>query len=118
MTPSKRSRLLELAERCEKARGPSLEIDVEIARLQGVTVWLRNAANTVNEETTYWRYTENVDAALTLVPKGWSIKAQLFDGHPVLGHTFDVGTHKGFHPTVPALALCSAALKALASFED
>jgi hypothetical protein len=74
------SKLEELALRCEQATGPDRELDVAIARSLGVTVWKRNDEDTGNYETTYWKYTASLDAAIALL-----------DGHGVLMHLSDIG---------------------------
>ena len=111
------SEILGLIERLEKATGPSRELDLEIARLQGVTVMRRNDDDTANIEHTYWNYTASLDAALTLDvpganchgyeadPKG--IIAYVSRNHVPSGHWLYEGEHK----TSPAIATCIARLK-------
>src|SRR3546814_11416599 len=67
--------LLRLAERVEKLEGPDREVDLEIARYRGVTVWKRNDDDTGNDETTHWHYTASRAAAMTLVPRGFCLTA-------------------------------------------
>lgn len=63
----------DLIERLQKAQGPDRSIDLELGRLQGVLV-MRWSNDGGNEEHTYHRYTESIDAALTLfgehIPRG------------------------------------------------
>jgi hypothetical protein len=83
-----------------------------IARQFGVTVLQRNDEDTANFETTHWRYTASLDAAMSLVPEDLAViqmarlwlkdKAQLYDGFTCVGE----GT-----AATPALALCAAALR-------
>lgn len=59
------------------------------------------------------QFSRSLDAAITLVPDGFSIQAHLFPGHPVLGMNWEVGHgSSGRHATSAALALVIAALKA------
>jgi hypothetical protein len=118
--------LIKLAERCEAATGPDRELDLAIARLFDVTVWLRNDDDTANYETTHWRYTASIDAALTLVPEGCGWVAgygQVRSDEPLGGA--QITRHAKFagydvandviaeaEAATPALALCAAALRA------
>jgi hypothetical protein len=123
----RKDELLELARKCEEATGEDRGLDVEIARLMAVTVWLRNANDTANEETTYWRYTSSLDSALTLVPDGWAWMTGCAPGEGFFAtlSLTDEAIEAGLSDTdmidtiaaTPALAFCAAALKALAQKE-
>ena len=113
------SKLLELAERCEKAEGPDgdLGLDISIA---------------LDLPTPHKCPTEFLDAAILTVPKGWwwsagdcSVSSDASVGPDVaycdkdLLAKFDAGLHADLpHPSNPALALCSVALRAQAALED
>lgn len=110
----------DLIARLEKATGSDRGIDLDIARMLGVTVMRRNDADTGNEEYTHWRYTASLDDALTLVPEGWTravdatapelgIDVDLF----LNGPRADMVVH-GTHASEP-IATCLAALSALRS---
>jgi hypothetical protein len=116
----------DLIARLEKATGPSFELDEAI--------WC--ALNPDHDSTTYNGdpYTQSLDAALTLVPEGWSgtitIRPTKFYAYLCSDFNDDYakvfwshqpskrepGTRKYPHPTsgspTPAIALCIAALKA------
>ncbi|WP_156416620.1 MULTISPECIES: hypothetical protein [unclassified Sphingopyxis] len=115
-----------LIERIEAATGPDRELDLDIARLQGVVVLKRNHEDTANYETTHWRYTASIDAAMTLVPEGfcWTVAVYWCEGEdkppyfadcadlPAMqAGDFQVPIHEAWAAT-PALALVAAALKA------
>jgi hypothetical protein len=70
MTGRKSAQIAELLDRLEKATGPDRSIDLDIARLRGVTVMRQRDDDSGADEYTHWRYTESIDAALTLVPSG------------------------------------------------
>ena len=118
-TPEQKARgLEELAARCEQAAGPDRKLDLEIARLQGVTVWQRNDEDTGNYETTHWHYTDKIDDALTLVPDEFNRPAAVhFQRSRNFGCCAVVWTNSEFNRSVRgdaktmALALCAAALR-------
>jgi hypothetical protein len=107
--------LLELAAKIEAATGPDISLDMEISDATGV--WQR--LPTWKE----FRPTESLDAAMQLVPAGEFLNVDgprkyLNIPTPVpnvwracIGFA---PTHIGWGET-PALALCSASLKAIAS---
>lgn len=126
------SELLKLAERCEKAGGPDRVLDAEIY------IAVRDnlpqmAALTVSGDVSDHvpKVTASLDAALTLVPEGWSKFFTQFPGLPAEASTFECRADskgKFWHGTdmadsgrvkaaTPALALCAAALRARASME-
>jgi len=97
-----------LAERCERAQGWML--DGEIAKALGQ----------VFIGTSWPTYTASLDAALTLVPEGWHVglwvdpdgtaRVRMGNGERVIY----AGSPQANCAT-PALALCAAALRALAA---
>lgn len=127
--------LLRLAERVEKLEGPDREVDLEIARYRGVTVWKRNDDDTGNYETTHWHYTASIDAAMTMAGQGYHLAfdVHFMDDENVIryrGYSFRPDWAK-WNPhdmawlnrdgsesplcATPALAITSAALRARAS---
>ena len=133
------SKLLELAERCEKAVAPDRRLDVEIAvemdwrwddwedgestargqaERHGLD-WLIGRALTGTNS--MWRgiprYTASLDAAMTLKPDScWGDCGNRHDG---TGYAELCGSVcASATGATPALALCAAALRARASQED
>jgi hypothetical protein len=108
--------LLALAERCEQAAGPDRELDFAIAAGVG---W----PDSPNLHQHARRYTESLDAAVTLVPEGW--RYDLTNGDLIskekpaarLTPDFAGPCFNGYARTVP-LALCIAALRARAAAHD
>jgi hypothetical protein len=101
MTDPLPERLLELAERCERATGPNFRLEQEI----GAVVFPKLAD-------IYLPYTASLDAAMTLVPDGANVALQT-DGGP--GPIAIVTPGERFaRAATPALALCAAALRARA----
>jgi hypothetical protein len=96
--------LLELAERCEKATGPDVDLDLDISEATGG--WKALAT---------WKgvsYTASLDAAMTLVPDGQNFNLfwRAEEGAGFAG--VDGSSTKA---ATPALALCAAALRARAA---
>lgn len=142
--------LLSLAQRCEAATGPDRELDLaihlalypesEISELMrygrgfdhcagtsweiGVSEILfeswRDGRCYANGGYPLRRYSQSLDAALTLVPEGWShLMAWNARGCVCDVHSRPLGDFDGTWPAharaaTPALALCAAALKARA----
>jgi hypothetical protein len=120
------SGLLELAAKCEKATEPDRELDCGIAVHFGWRIKSYGAIGPV------WRngvsppdYTTSLDAAMTLVPEGWTAwqlrsrrrktvfvatLSRLVDD---IDEEFDEEEVTA-HAATPALALCAAALRAQA----
>jgi hypothetical protein len=106
----------ELAERCEKATGFDRDLEGAIH------------AAAVRDQETYWgpvydkrvrnpipHYTASLDAAMTLVPEGADVAWQSHGGP---GPMALVTPNERFtRAATPALALCAAALRAIASQE-
>lgn len=131
------STLLELAERCEKATGPDRGLDEEIAIALGHKTGTAIANYTMEMILTIeWkkphpyagmkepcpRWTESLDAALTLVPDGFKWKLGYSRHVPCVVELVDYRTHKGTYISEcdygHALALCAAALRARASLSS
>jgi len=102
--------LNEIAKHCEEAAGPDRSIDGMIAIAVGATM---------PDDPAGWppRYTASIDAALTLVPKGFAsaVGTMAFEGSlskPWGCYWEPNGTPHTFEAATPALALCAAALRA------
>lgn len=125
MTETSSLSLGALIERLEKATGPDHDLDIDIARLRGVTVMLQRDDDSGADEDTYWHYTSSLDAALSLVPDEHG-RSSAF--HVQRTRSFGccavVWTNHEFNRSVrgdartEALALCIAALKARASHQE
>lgn len=122
--------LLALAKRCEEAGGPDRELDERLfGVLYGWTWPLLGASSAEYEQVGSPSYTALIDAALTLVPEGWNwmagnrnqpvARAYVENGAPSFtGIGQRQNPDRVWHEVVaatPALALCSAALRALAT---
>lgn len=114
--------LMDLADRVEKAEGADRAIDLDIARLRGVTVMRQRADDSGADEYTHWHYTASLDAALSLVPEGrdWHVQNNPSAGWSWATVRYADGIPAGWGAEMarakhPALALCAAALRALAS---
>ncbi|TXH54333.1 MAG: hypothetical protein E6Q97_11285 [Desulfurellales bacterium] len=126
--------LLKLAERVEALSGPDREVDSEIDRLTFRGPFEDRLCgcmgNCLPGHPAYDgacvsvpHYTASLDAAMTLKPEGWRVQHL---GHCLGGwrcrvetngppsHSIVVGFPKKEPTATPALALCSAALRALA----
>lgn len=124
----------ELIARLESAVGPDRMLDIELARLMGALVMRNDRAINSNCEYTHHHYTDSLDSAASLAPKGWYGRVQprfysiydryeenrvLWDGYcirplwekasPVTNEWFE--TTEARAPTAP-LAICIAACKA------
>lgn len=68
------------------------------------------------------RYTESVDAALTLVPEGrsWELTQVVSEGISIafIWNMFEAGEGDSAEAATPALALCAAALKSRAYLKE
>ena len=140
MTAPTRAALLELATRCEQASGPDRELDADIlAAVRGMaTLWpgyyemggWYYSDNGDEKNPPYPSPTASLDAALSLMPDGtwWSVGRDTADDSPLRGFGWrgrscffgETGFWKSgiiaHRPgATPALALCSAALRALAA---
>jgi hypothetical protein len=95
--------LLTLAERCEQTAGSDAGLDLAI--------WTTLLDTPGFQPPSPWRtdYTASLDAAVTLVPEGC--------GWMVMNNAAKVGPLPS-RASTPALALCSAALRARAASHD
>jgi hypothetical protein len=134
-----KAKLLELAERCEKATGPDRELDLAISETLGnclhdpvvkevawsdgtkdlVPVCTKCGAKNAYRE---WRmFTRSLDAAMTLVPEGatWELTsegaANVLAPIPGAPGWF---TDEPVQASTPALALIAAALRAIAAQQE
>jgi hypothetical protein len=107
--------LIALAERCEQATGPDLEIDARIeAQLVGWKFDAMRESGYAVRDFEAPAYTTSLDAAMTLVPEGCSVHA--FFQPRKIGHKVEIGCgHVCEKAATPALALCAAALRARAA---
>lgn len=109
------NKLMELAERCEAAEGPDRELEMDIAEALGLTatnefgdtVFIRRGSGFIP-----LRITASLDAAMTLVPGRyeWGV-ASTGEAECWCGDGKDIA----IRAATPSLALCAAALRALAS---
>lgn len=121
--------MTELIKRLEAATGPSRELDADIARATGLQVKKGQLGGWVYiaEGRTGWEllpyFTESVDAALTLVPEGWSSSLNIYPVQvkptPIWKAASHVNPNDGSgrsgylgDSATPPIALCIAALKA------
>lgn len=109
--------LAALIEKLEQAKEGSRELDAEIAKLVGTEHGPREVVRVESRSIDSYpevapHYTESLDAALTLVPKGHgAVSASINERGPSsmrIGHPYVCG-----NAATPALALVIAALKAL-----
>lgn len=106
------SKLVEIAERCEQADGPTREIDIEIGRaIHPDLEWYK--------ETVRWnadQYTASLDAAVSLLPAGLRWLCGSGDGTVGRPPWANVGMPGAADVHVTArtlpLAICAAALRA------
>lgn len=126
MTDVQAEVLLALAERCEKATGPDDAIDMAIveAAFKGKWPLACYGGEPINYDPGMWmeRYgfspTSSLDDAMSLVPQGLSMRLFI---HPDEAHAdiFRLHPSKGMvseaeHASTAPLAICAAALRALA----
>ena len=112
------SKLLELAERCEKAQGPDEQLERDIALVVYGSFFEGIARHVPTQEGLIFpRYTASIDAAMTLLPQ-WST-GEIFRFGPGAYVTvqFPGGQADTRARTLP-LAICASALAARASQED
>jgi hypothetical protein len=118
-----------LIERLEKLTGPDRGFDDIIAEAAGYTKHFGNTGRTYLTWSTPGgeyigvapRFTGSIDAALTLVPKGWQVEQLTWQPIPsglvvaFIGNFGDGPLYKTTSndlPAPPAIALCIAALRA------
>jgi hypothetical protein len=125
--------LTALAERVESAQGPDRELDAKIVAAIGsvaipwhhhgvaVPQWREpsglEGAGTVSTASRYVPlYTASVDAAVALVPVGWERGFSHDPPHQAVGRVNKWNEHSiEARAATPALAICAAALRALAA---
>lgn len=132
------SALLELAARCEAATGPDRELDCRISlELSGIAYGDSDVSEMLryrDEPTGYGRYrpadehvaeyTASLDAAMTLAPEGWIVSLSIFteEGAEALLQDDRINpvrlSNQEGSASIPALALCAAALRARATGEQ
>lgn len=125
----------DLIKRIEAAEGPSRELDAKIWEYLGLAPEYDNLKNNYGcwhyrgegryhfaDDSSWGRnkyapeFTSSIDAAMTLVPKGWIVKE--YTTSKLIPHTFEVskgvgiGGFVGHSDHSMALALCAAALRA------
>jgi hypothetical protein len=119
--------LLDLADRCEREE-PSTELDAAIGYAVDATPkaknvykrghYIGNKPVLLRVEAIWLPYTTSLDAAVTLVPSGWSYRVGLNEGRlhaqAVLGRSYPTNATVTVESGSPALAICTAALRARA----
>lgn len=123
----KAEEIMELARRCEEAKGPDRELDCAIAVAlertnEGGSGFHRTFSDdSVFEQVRALAFTASLDAAMSLVPEGldWIISSinpdsEETDGRfwALVGHPDETADASG--AATPALALTAAALKSIA----
>jgi hypothetical protein len=105
--------LNELAERCEKATGPDRELALSILCAVDPEHWTMGCNPSARDPTA------SLDAAISLVPEGWTYQA--YQGPSGQPHKWTLRTiadgdayytEREGKAATPALALCAAALRA------
>lgn len=133
---SKRDELLALADRCEVATGEDRGIDCWIENHLGLARFVPDrpaplGGGWLDKRVDPKSYTASLDAAMTLVPEGWNWMAgnrdqPLARAYVNNGELAFVGAGMRRNPNrqwyettaaTPALALCTAALRARAAME-
>lgn len=108
--------MTDLIERIESAKGPSRELDAEIAPLVGLRVVDeghpigRCFYDKLGHGVPLPSFTASIDAALTLVPEGLAGIVSIDFGYARLER--EDGEHWSSDAATPALALVAAALRA------
>ena len=117
--------LIALAERVEKLEGPDAKVNADILRALG---WTEHGfvafTPSGHKAMVIPDYLGSIDAAMLLVPEGWEWQADTLtmgaerDKHAWFRlHRPDYGEQFEAEAATPALALCAAALRAIASQE-
>jgi hypothetical protein len=109
-------KLIELAERCEKAKKPDRELDADIALTQGWTEHPGDNWIGPHGQISVPAFTASLDAALTLVPEGhdWIIE-HVNGGLTICARVGHNDPDRISWGDIAALALCAAALRARAA---
>jgi hypothetical protein len=120
------SRLLDLAARCQAATGPDQALDEAIERAIGTYSAFSYYTLGDNDQPNYvpTRYTASLDAAMQLVPEGasWQMGRGFSFAWAIVSLPSEDPMTEPREMTAeaatPALALCTAALRARASMES
>lgn len=112
-----------LALRCEQAVDSDGNLDKAILLALGYS-W-RGMDYWHSDDKRIWRnpsnFTASLDAALTLVPEGWSVSVSINERHTwgqaTMGRSYPTNKTIATEHRTPALALCAAALRARAQME-
>ena len=111
--------LLKLAASCEQARGPDRELDAAICKALGWKTWERTDGKpweAQNIERGWFNmpaFTASLDAAMTLVPEGWSVALHAHSENENRACVYyGLAAETFSYAATPALALCAAALRA------
>jgi hypothetical protein len=108
------SALLELAERCEQATGPSFALDAAIwCAINDVPFIERRVRDFERGQTP--RYTASLDAAMTLAPDGADYAIERVNGEHWASFDADGERMPPVRGATRELATCAAALRARAS---
>ncbi len=124
----------DLIKSLEQAEQGSEALDKSIARHLGFRIAATTGGPHImrqNDDVASWdlpRYSRSLDAAVTLIPKGWRWEAADYGGnqdgpraalwHGIPAEHIDDVQHHGAFGETPALALCIAALRARQAMED
>ena len=120
--------LTKLAERVEALTGPDREVDAEIEALftdeRGCRPIRFFRAQVATGQRRPLRFTESLDAAMTLIPETGFAEINIFNGHADCGASVTVWSIYGeefcehIEAATPALALAAACLRAIGSKND
>jgi hypothetical protein len=124
-----KQKLLELAERVEKASGPDRELDQEICRAVGPCkyqpdgTWITYFEGGYSHSINPLPVTASLDAAMTLVPDGYGFQAKLYsessnESEADVWKGCDYDPIHSAEAANPALALTAAALRARAGMGE
>lgn len=102
-------KLLELAERCEKASGPDRELDAQIAAAFHLKQLTYQSPEWIKDP----EFTASLDAAMTLVPEGWEWALENTGGDTFGPFVAKFGQLRDIEAKTLPLAICAAALRAL-----
>jgi hypothetical protein len=109
--------LLAVAELCERADGPSFDLDKAILKALGFTWRGMNYWSADNE--TMWNgtmtFTHSIDAAALLVPEGYAWRLDCWGSFTARVFMPEKKYHTWHSRTSAPLALCVAALRARAA---
>lgn len=114
-----RAELLRLADACEKAGGPNYALECEIAQ----AIWrghFRDGRQKPRpKDLSVPNYTASMDAAMTLIPDNWKWAImRKYPGRYHAGCGDWAAKPVAVSAKTPALALCAAALRALAGDDN